>query len=54
MDLAGGVGGPTPPNVFAAFDKSAIFSYHSVNSAIISCHSINSATVLYQVAAFLV
>ena len=36
------------PNAFALFSKSAIFSYHSVNSATF----LHSATVLYQVAVF--
>ena len=45
-------GGGDTLNVFSPFGKSAIFSYHSVNSAIISCHLVTSATVLYQVTAF--
>ena len=54
IDRFSGVGcrGWVKPHVFVLFDKSAIFSYHSVNSTIISCHSVFSAKVLYQVAAF--
>ena len=50
--LSGAVRGVTLPDVFASFDKSAIFSYPSVTSAISSYHSVNSATVLYHVTVF--